>query len=79
MSARLGDVAPDTGCFASDIAHSGVEFRLTPARDEETCTFACETFRRGEPDAAVRSGHNRDLAFKSAHDDHFQMSNCEPV
>ena len=66
---HVGDVAPDAGRRAADRAYSGIEFRLTAARDEKTAAFACEPFRGREPDAAVRPGHDRYLAFKSSHDD----------
>jgi hypothetical protein len=49
--------------------HRAVEFRSSSAGHENDCAFLGKPLGRRQPDAAIRAGDDRNLAFEPTHGD----------
>src|SRR5262245_4289880 len=61
---KLRHVCSDGGDVAADLLDRRRQRALTPARDEDVGALVHELLRRGQADAAVAPGDDRDFPFQ---------------
>src|SRR5262249_37557475 len=62
---EVGDVALHAGDVLADLPDRFIELRLAASGDEDVGAFGDEPPGRGQADAAVAPGNDRDLTFQS--------------